>query len=163
MSPIVKKMLLEIDRINKSKGSFNKTNGVKKIPEKKIRKMVQKRYDRIKNMIRDMHWKVANYLVSQFGNIIIGNMSTKKIGEGKLTSMTKRIANMMALYQFTCFSNGIGFKKQNEMYTSKCCGRCANKKDNLGGNAIYKCKKCKLVIGRDINSARDILIAALNK
>ena len=35
MSPIVKKMLLEIDRINKSKGSFNKTNGVKKYQKRK--------------------------------------------------------------------------------------------------------------------------------
>ena len=173
MSEMIKKMLLEIDRINKSKGCFNKVKGIitktKIVSEKKIKKMVQKRYDRIKNMIKDMHWKIANYLVSQYGNIIIGNMSTKKIVEGKLTGMTKRIAGMMALFQFTtilkykCVSNGNNFKKQNEMYTSKCCGKCANKKDNLGGNTVYKCKKCGLEVGRDINSSRDIMIAALDK
>ena len=45
-----------------------------------------------------------------------------------------------------------------ENYTSKACTNCGHIKQNLGGNKIYKCKKCKSVIDRDINGARNIYI-----
>lgn len=46
----------------------------------------------------------------------------------------------------------------DESYTSKTCGRCGNLNNKLGGNKIYKCTNCNLVIDRDINGARNILL-----
>jgi transposase len=44
-----------------------------------------------------------------------------------------------------------------EEYTSKTCGRCGEL-NNVGKSEIYRCSKCLLVIDRDINGARNILI-----
>jgi putative transposase len=45
-----------------------------------------------------------------------------------------------------------------EEYTSKTCTNCGSVKWNLGCNKIYKCNKCKLIIDRDVNGARNIFI-----
>jgi len=45
----------------------------------------------------------------------------------------------------------------SEAYTSKTCTRCGVL-NNIGSNEIYHCKECDLVIDRDINGARNILL-----
>ena len=44
----------------------------------------------------------------------------------------------------------------NEYMTSKMCHNCENIHTNLGSNKIYKCKKCKIEIDRDINASINI-------
>jgi putative transposase len=46
---------------------------------------------------------------------------------------------------------------QDETFTSKTCCRCNAYKKDLGGNEIYKCDKCHLSLGRDMNGAINIL------
>ena len=48
-----------------------------------------------------------------------------------------------------------------EEYTSKTCTNCGVIKNSLGGNEVFKCKNCSLIIDRDINGARNILIKNL--
>jgi IS605 OrfB family transposase len=154
VSEIIKKKLKQIDSIVKK--GFNK---------KKERAIVKRKYERIKNMTKDMHYKVSNYLTENYGNIIMGNLSTKSVGEGKgISRMTKRIGNMISfdkfknILKYKCVRKGVNYKEMDERYTSKCCGKCGNKKDNLGGNKIYKCERCGINMGRDINSARLMII-----
>lgn len=49
-----------------------------------------------------------------------------------------------------------------EDYTSKTCGNCGFIKDNLGRAKIYKCEKCKMVMDRDVNGARNIYLKNLS-
>jgi len=151
---IIKNKLKQIDKINK-----------KNFKENKKRKKIKKKYERIKNMIKDMHYKISKYITDKYANIIMGNLSTKKMGEGnKIGRMTKRIGNMLSINSFKnvlkymCNKKGVNYKEVDERYTSKCCGRCGNKKDDLGGNKKYECKKCGIKIGRDINAARIMII-----
>jgi putative transposase len=46
--------------------------------------------------------------------------------------------------------------------TSKTCGNCGRCNDNLGGSKIFTCLKkwCKVVIDRDVNGARNNMLAA---
>jgi len=44
----------------------------------------------------------------------------------------------------------------NEYNTSKMCHNCENIYKNLGCKKIYKCKKCKIEIDRDINASINI-------
>jgi putative transposase len=55
-------------------------------------------------------------------------------------------------------SKGIEYKVVNEAYTSKVCTNCGNYKKDLGSAKVYNCKKCKAIIDRDVNGARNILL-----
>jgi transposase len=61
-----------------------------------------------------------------------------------------------------------------EEYTSKTCGRCgtigAKRRirpegyiNEVGSKDIFTCNKCKLVVDRDVNGARNIYIKTINK
>lgn len=153
---VITKKLKIIDKINETG-----------LSDKKINKAVTKRYEKIKNMVNDMHWKIAKYLTDNYKNILIGNLSTKRMGEGKLNPMTKRVGNMLALYKlkqkikYKSEHNGNNYKEVDESYTTQCCGRCGNPKKNLGGKKIYECNKCGIVVNRDAQSARSIMIIDL--
>jgi putative transposase len=46
----------------------------------------------------------------------------------------------------------------DESYTSKTCTRCGWVHQKLGGNKVFKCQRCALVINRDYNGARNVLL-----
>ena len=156
----IKKELREIDKINKSE-----------LPEKKRRKAENKRYYKINNLIDDLHWKTITHLVTKYQTILIGNLSTNKIGRNtgtnRLCKMVKRVASMMRLYVFTerlkykCSIKKRDYGMINERYTSKMCTFCGNIKEDLGTNKVYECKVCKRTIERDVNGARNIYLLGL--
>ena len=49
---------------------------------------------------------------------------------------------------------------QNEAYTSQTCSSCGNLQ-RIGGSKIYRCRRCELVMDRDVNGARGIFLRAL--
>lgn len=49
----------------------------------------------------------------------------------------------------------------SEHYTSKTCGSCGWRDDKLGSKKTFTCQKCGLVIDRDTNGARNILLRAI--
>ena len=136
--------------------------------KKKNEKMINKK---ISNIVSDLHWKTIKYLTDNNEVILMGNMSTKNISkkEGNLNSMTKRIGLMMRLYEFKqrlrfkCGINGTKFGEIDEWYTSKMCSKCGNIKDDLKGDKVYDCLKCKTKMDRDINGSRNIYMVAINK
>jgi len=160
VSSELKMMHTKIDNYNDKKKKASKIKN--RIKQLKITRLREK----IKNKVSDMHWKIINYL-KRFKNIVIGKWSTKDIISNKssiLKSMNKRIAQSLCFYQFLMkleykskvYSNNVVMV--DERYTSKMCSHCGNIKEDLGGNKKYECEKCKIVIDRDINSARNILI-----
>ena len=46
----------------------------------------------------------------------------------------------------------------DEAYTSKTCSGCGWQHPSLGGVKVYRCRQCGLVVGRDVNGARNILL-----
>jgi IS605 OrfB family transposase len=143
-------------------------NNNENLTKKEKLEVTNKRYERIKNRIKDMHWKVADYLTKNYKTILIGNFSTKKMGENDdVSKMTKRIGNLYSFYQFKqklqykCEKTDTNYKHVNEAYTSKCCSRCGYLKKDLGADTIYNCDKCRLRVGRDLNGAKNILMLGL--
>ena len=59
--------------------------------------------------------------------------------------------------QFKCKEYGTNIVIVDESYTSKTCTKCGNLHKTLGSNKTYNCKKCNMVIDRDVNGARNIL------
>ena len=162
VSKNLKMRLLKIDNIQ---SKFRKNIDEEKTTiNKKGLKIMKKKYEKIKNRINDMHWKIIKYLTLN-KNILFGNFSTKKMGENKGThKMTKRIGNSISFFQlkqklkYMCNKKEINYKEVDERFTTQCCGKCGNQKKDIGSDKIYKCDKCKSKIKRDINSARLILI-----
>ena len=158
----IKKHLDKIDKIDKIKND----DTINKRTKNKIKK---KNYRKISNKIDDLHWKSINYLTKNYGNILIGNLSTKSIVKknNNIDKMTKRIGLLMRLYiykqrlAYKCERNKLSCNEIDEAYTSVTCTNCGFYKKDLGNSHIYNCDKCKHKIGRDFAGARNILINSL--
>jgi putative transposase len=46
----------------------------------------------------------------------------------------------------------------DEQWTSKTCGKCGKIDNDLGKSRTYSCKHCSVIIDRDINASRNILL-----
>jgi IS605 OrfB family transposase len=156
----IKILLTAIDKINNNKN----------LSKKIISRATNKRYEKIRNYVADLHWKTAKYLCKNNNGLIIGEISTKSIvsnEKSKLNDMTKRVAYQLSFYKFferiksKAEEYGIICKIMDESYTSKTCSKCGNIKQDLGSDEVYECKKCKMTIDRDINAARNILIKGI--
>lgn len=119
---------------------------------------------RIKNRVNELHWKTISYLLKNYDKIIIPDFRISgMVKQKKLTRMTKRLLYM---YSFHSFMLKLKFKCKNtntklyivgEEYTSKTCTQCG-KINNVGSSERYKCENCNLVIDRDVNGSRNIMI-----
>jgi transposase len=138
---------------------------------KKIKTKNEKMINRkIGNRIDDLHWKSISYLVKNYKTILLGNMSAKSIvsKNNNVLRPDQKVACLRTKYyvftqrlMYKCKINSVYFKMVDESYTSKTCSKCTYYKNNLGGNEYYKCDKCDLDIGRDLNGARNIYIKYL--
>lgn len=140
-----------------------------KIKSKALQKCTTKLNRKMSNRITDLHWKSINYLVNEnTTNIIIGKWSTKCcVSNKKKQVISKKVKRTMMLIRFYDFLQKLKYKCEchkitlhiiNESYTSKLCSMCGNENKKLGGSKIYKCDKCMLVIDRDLNGCRNILM-----
>lgn len=143
---------------------------IKKIEEKKkfqhtkwYKKYSRRLYDKIRNIVDDLHWKTAKSLCQQYDLILIGNLSTKRVGQTGLNKKTKTVLSYLRHYEFRLrlMAKAEEFdtivKEVDESYTSKTCGRCGNTVENLGGSKIFRCP-CGFEIDRDFNGSRNIMI-----
>jgi putative transposase len=120
---------------------------------------------RIKNLIEELHWKVANFLTSNYDHILLPDFRTSQmVTKGKkLSKTTRRLMNMFSFHsfktklRFKCSERNKKLYIVNESYTSKTCGKCGELND-LKGDEIYSCKSCGFVCDRDINGSRNILL-----
>jgi putative transposase len=154
-----------IDRINKRLDNIQKSKDENKISKEKYKKLNYKYRDKLFNLIKDMHNKTANYLLSCYETIIIGKVSIKKMVSnltGNLHDIVKRRLLALSHYRFRMKLHSMSKKfgstiiETNEYLTSKCCSNCQNIKDDLGCSKIYECKKCNMILDRDINASINI-------
>ena len=81
-----------------------------------------------------------------------------------INSRTAHLMQNLSFYKFKtklqslCNKRGCNLYIVDESYTSKTCGKCGELNNNLKGSKIFKCTKCNLVIDRDWNGARNILL-----
>jgi IS605 OrfB family transposase len=158
-----------MNKLEKYFYQINRVQNCRNNKRKKIKKTIQKYNKKIEHVIDDLHWKSINYLIKNYGNILIGNLSTKQIISNKnnLHKSVKKVASAMSLFkfkqrlQYKCLKNNIGYFEVDEAYTSKTCTKCSSINENLRGQKIFNCPLCKYSINRDINGARNILLKYL--
>ena len=176
------------DKIKKYQRILKKNTNKKKEQLKNkstIKKKIRKYYQKIKNIVKDLHNKTAKYLCEKYDNIIIPKFETSKMVRNKYTNINKeemkRISKMNKLNKKVKFvlSNLSHFKfrqylthkcveydcqllEVTEEYTSKCCSRCGFLSDTYVKREKI-CPYCNLKINRDINGSRNILLKTLNE
>jgi len=148
----------------------NTSSRMKKRNYKRVRRRI---YRKIKNMINDLHHKIAKFLCRNYRTILLPkfrtkNMSQNSDGGRKISKKTTR--NMLGLshfkFQQILLSKSEEYKNcqveiVTEEYTSKTCGNCGTIHDKLGANKTFICPKCNSEMDRDGNAARNILLKAV--
>ena len=135
----------------------------------KIKKYYNRLTLRIQHMIKELHYKTANYLCSNYSTIILGKLSIQAITskEGNLCTNEKLFSYAISHDKFRTILKQKALKYGSTVHivcegnTSKTCGVCGIVKE-IKNKRIYKCENCKSIIDRDVNGARNILIKHQN-
>ena len=124
---------------------------------------------RIKNMVTEVHWKVINFLVTRFKNIVIPpfnvqDMVSKKHHARRISAVSVRKMLQWSHYTFRmrlmekAVQHGCTVYVCGEEYTSKACTSCMQLHPNLGGAKVYKCPNCHVHYDRDLGGSRNIFL-----
>ena len=164
---IIRNYMLKTDKLQ------SKLFGIKGRKRLRYRKAFLGRLRNVQNRIKDCHRKVVKYLVDNFDVIIVPIFHSKEMSyrdKRRINSVTVR--NMMGWshykFRMMLISKVLEYGKKrilfpSEEYTSKTCTRCGVIKNNLGSAKIFKCCSCGLVIDRDVNGSRNILLKTSNE
>ena len=155
---------------NRLKVIYQKRNGLKTNlsyrKRIKVLKACRRASAKLKNMIKEMHNRLANWLVSQYDLILIGKlgkgtMQTKRRGKRVLQSLSHYSFRNTLLQKATLARKVV--KVVSESYTTKQCNRCGYMNWKIGSSEVFTCKNCKIVCHRDVHSGRGIFIRSLSE
>lgn len=135
-----------------------------------IQKAINKLRWKIKDLVTELHHKVAKFLVDNFDIILIPTFETSKmVSRGSRKIQKKSVRNMLTFshYQFKMFlkHKALEYGKTviecNEAWTSKTISWTGEIVNNLGGRKEIKSKIDGRIMDRDINGARGSFLRAL--
>ena len=131
-----------------------------------LRKAANRIKVKIRNLIDELHKKIAHFLVTNFDIILLPTFETKQMtkrGGRKLRSRTARQMLTLSHYRFKVFLKqkakeyGVQVKDVCEAYTSKTVSWTGELVANLGGSKVIKSSEGQSM-DRDLNGARGIFI-----
>ena len=118
---------------------------------------------KIKNRRKDAQHKFSRKLVNQYGEIVVGDVSSTKLAK---TRMAKSVydagwSQLKTMLEYKCAHAGIVFKVVRETNTTRACSSCGSLSGPQGVNGLrvrdWECGECGVLHDRDINAARNIL------
>jgi transposase len=134
-----------------------------------LKQLHQKLHDKVKNVVKNLHYETATILVKNFKTIFLPTFQTHSMLTSEtLTSTTKRSLQGLSHYQFqqrlihTAFKHRSKVFLVDESFTTKTCGQCGKLKE-VGGDKIYTCSDCHYTCSRDVHAARNILLKTLTE
>jgi putative transposase len=166
----------KIDKVQAHIAALKKKEGLK---HAKRWRGISRREDLIKRLhykIRcfrhNAHYAAANYILRQWDVIMIPKFEVSKmVRNGPRRVMSNKSTRDMynwAHYEFRqrLISKSFQYKGRyvlviNEPGTSKTCGLCGHWHSELGGAKIFRCPLCQAELDRDVNGARNNLMAQI--
>lgn len=155
---------------NRLRVIYKKRNGLKtKLSSEKrsrVLRACRRASTKLKNMIKDMHRRVADWLVLNYDVVLIGKLG---IGVMKCKRKGKRVLQSLSHYSFrrTLLQKATLARKVvrvvSEAYTTKQCNRCGYMNWTIGSSEVFSCKNCGTVCHRDVHSGRGIFIRSLSE
>jgi len=147
------------------------TKGIGHHKRWRMRKAGARMRTRIRNLVNDLHCKLAKYLCERYHTVLLPKFETQRMirrGKRRIGSKTARAMVTWSHFRFqtrlvnkACEYPWCRVVIVSEAYTSKTCGRCGVINDKLGGNKVFTCPSCGLVCDRDKHAARNILLRYL--
>ena len=126
---------------------------------------------KIRNLVDDLHKRLCKWLCLSFRSVLLPEFKASQVvrrGKRRISSKTaramctwshyrfrQRLLNKSQLYSWSTVSI------VNEAYTSKTCGACGTINKKLEDKKTFKCNTCGVVMDRDANGARNILLRHL--
>jgi len=132
---------------------------------RKTPKRVRNIHAKIANRRKDFLHKASVNIAKQFGLIVIGDVSPKKIAKTRLakSSLDAGWSNFKRMLAYKAIRHGGSTLEVSERYTSQTCSCCgaipASSPKGMGALGIreWACSDCGAVHDRDVNAARNIL------
>ncbi len=138
--------------------------------KRRFKKAVGRLRCKIKNLVRELHHKVAKFLVDNFDVILLPTFeASQMVSKSRRKLRNKTVRQMLTLshYEFKNFLKWKAWENSklvidcNEAYTSKTVSWTGEIVKNLGGARTIKSAATGLKMDRDLNGARGILLRAL--
>jgi IS605 OrfB family transposase len=163
-SELIIQKLKEIDKLDSLIEEKRCKGGIKELKEKKYLLWLK-----IKNMVKELHWKTIKYLTDNYDTILLPDFRVSQMVRKKdISRSTKR---MLCMYSFHSFKEKLKYKCDvknvklvivDESFTSKTCGFCGCLNDTRGAEYL-KCIRCKKEMDRDESGSRNILLKNLSR
>ncbi len=127
-------------------------------------KQVKTIHAKIANQRKDFLHKESNKITKEYGLIIIGNVSSKKLAQTKLAKSVFDASwyHFKHMLRYKALMHGGALLEVNEAYTSQTCSHCGKLPDGRPkgiaglGIRVFSCS-CGVSLDRDVNAARNIL------
>ena len=142
----------------------------KSIPSKRrynLRKGWHRAIKRVKDLVQDVRNKTVKHLVTNYDVIFLPEFNTKQMvnrAKRRIDKGTARGMMTWSHYSFkellktTALREGVKLVIVTEEYTSKTCSCCGFIHKKLGKSKVFDCPSCRVVMDRDENGARNILL-----
>ena len=127
---------------------------------------------KLRNWRCNAHYDAINFLMGRYDHILIPEFQTQRMSaraERNISSKTVRSMYTMSHYIFRSKLMAKAELDENktvgvigEPGTSKTCGNCGYWNSDLGGKKTYRCPECKIELDRDVNGARNNMIALIH-
>ena len=167
------KIAWKIERLQSvidKKKNINKKRGIKnskRLWKLQLRKL--KLFKKIQNMKDDFYHKVVNHILNSHEYVVVEDLNLNKLIKKK-TENKKRdkaihkelqyisLGRFFEILKYKADKTNCKIIKVNPFNTSRQCSNCGWINENLNlSNRVFKCKKCGIILDRDINAARNIL------
>jgi putative transposase len=136
--------------------------------QSKRKKRIKVVRQKIKNCVDELHWQTINYLTKNYKRILLPHFESQKMS---MKSKNKHLNRDLNIFSHFTFKQRLYYKaKVNntkvydvyEDYTTKTCTNCGYLNDVKTKKEIL-CNNCNILIDRDYNGARNILLKHLDK
>jgi putative transposase len=121
---------------------------------------------KIENKIDDLHKSLAKYLCENYSTILVPKLNFHKLD--KLNKKSKSVAMVASHCGLVnrLITKSAQYKNCNvhvitEEFTSKTCSNCGELHNKLGLSKIFECPNCNIIMDRDHNGAKNILIKTI--
>ena len=164
-------------RIDSLVSKHAKLGKAKEMPRKlrqrrrrRIRKTLARERLNFHDWMRNAHYDASNFLLSRYDVVLAPKFAVKDMANRNRRVFGSKTARQMYNWSHYAFRQRLKSKafaypgrfivEIGEPGTSKTCGCCGAWKADLGTDKEYMCKKCKVFMDRDVNGARNNLLAA---
>lgn len=133
--------------------------------QQKMRLIVARKHERIRNLRHDHAHKVARRIVSDFGLVAVEDLRLGNLATGLFAKDVRDQAwgNFLTILEYKAEEAGTQFVRVPPWGTSQTCSGCDALVHKPLSERTHSCTRCGLVIQRDVNAARNILRLGLSR